>query len=274
MGYWSLLTLQAAAAAAPAEFSYVVVADRDPSAASVLAGSIGKAFPSASNESNGSFARLRFASCPEEAPSYHLNRCIRARLPAHGTPSVAFSIETESTSNVTGSVVHRRHTVWCIGSHGLGRIELPGLLPFGQAAKLEAELARCVDEALGAGDRWGQAEDRDGRRIWHVPLDPGRLAADAALARGWAPERAIVEVLEAVSTHRASGRCSFRGRIAYVESGKRLRAEDWVEFSGPCRWEGKDGISRMFSQGGLGAGETARIYLSYEDGALQYLEAL
>jgi hypothetical protein len=65
-----------------------------------------------------------------------------------------------------------------------------------------------------------------------------------------------------------------RARVAYVENGERLRLDDVVQFSAPCRYGAEDPISRMMEQNGLGAGVSARIYIDRRDGELIYFEAL
>jgi len=256
------------------DFQFVTVPGRNKGALAVLEGVVTSRFP---NARRASLDRGQFDRCDDRTLPTHVDRCARALLPpspAGDAPLVAFAIEDVVTSNVIGSVVHRRHTISCIGSRGVGRAELRTQLTAAQAQAAQELLAPCVAEALGRSEGWGRPEERNGVRLWQVQVDGAQLAQDAGQARGWAPESAIVEILDAVTTHRVTGSCSLRGRIVYVESGERLRADDEIELSAPCRWEGPDPISRMFTQGGLYAGPSARVYLAYRDGILVYLEAL
>ena len=256
------------------DFRFVTVPGRNKAAMEVLEGMVASRFP---NATRASLDRAPLDQCDSRTLPSHVNRCVRALLPpspAGDPPLVAFAIEDVATSNVTGSVVHRRHTISCIGSRGVGRAELRTQLTAAEAQAAQELLAPCVAEALGHSDGWGRPEERNGVRLWQVQVDAAQLAQDAGQARGWAPESAIVEILDAVTTHRVTGNCSLKARIVYVESGERLRADDEIELSAPCRWEGPDPISRMFTQGGLYAGPSARIYLAYRYGILVYLEAL
>lgn len=80
--------------------------------------------------------------------------------------------------------------------------------------------------------------------------------------------------MDAVTTHQTTGRCALQGRIVFVEAGRRLREGDRVALDAPCQWEGPDKVSTMFTQSGLYAGRTVRVYADYSDGALLYVEAL
>jgi hypothetical protein len=256
------------------DFQFVTLPGRNKVAMTVLERMVTSRFP---NARPASLNRGPLDQCDARSLPTHVNRCVRALLPpspAGDAALMAFAIEDIATSNVTGSVVHRRHTISCIGSRGVGRAELRTQLNAAESQAAQELLAPCVAEALGHSDEWGRSEERNGVRIWQVQVDAAQLAQDAGQARGWAPESAIVEILAAVTTHRVTGRCSLRARIVYVESGERLRADDEIELSAPCRWEGADPISRMFTQGGLYAGPSARVYLGYRDGILLYLEAL
>ena len=215
--------------------------------------------------------------CDARALPSHVDRCVRRLLPpspAGDAPVVAFAIDVVASSDVIRSVVHLRHTISCIGSRGVGYAELRTQLTAAVSQAAQELLEPCLAGALARGDAWGRPEERNGVRLWQVQVDPAQLAQDRGQARGWAPKSAIVEILDAVTTHRVTGSCSLRARIIYVEFGERLRADDEIELSAPCRWEGPDPFSRMFTQGGLYAGQSARVYLAYRDGILVYVEAL
>ena len=216
----------------------------------------------------------RFASCDGRAGFSITSRCVRALLPDRRPPTVALAIEAEIVSNVSGSVTFRRDTLWCIGSRGTARIQLGDELADVPPAEIVEKLPVCVAGALAEPSGWGGAEDRSGGRTWRFPIEEERLAGDGPHARGRGSEYAVVEAMDVVTTHRTTGRCSFEGRIVYVESGRRLRAGDRIALEAPCRWEGGDKLSRMFTQTGLSAGRSARVYVDYSDGTLQYLEAL
>lgn len=214
-----------------------------------------------------------FQACTEGSPSHQVDRCVRALLPAPdgAGPTIAFVVQPVARSNVTGSVVHRSHEIHCVGPRGIGRIGLPGLWPDVEAQDIAARLPDCIAASLETGWRGGVQPDGDG--VWRFPVTADRIAGDGPQARGWGAERAIVQVIDAETTHRTSGRCALSGRIVYVEAGRRLRAGDRFEVAIACRWEGEDRASRMFTQS-FGAGHTARLYLRYDDGGLAYLEAL
>jgi hypothetical protein len=214
-----------------------------------------------------------FQACTEGSPSHQVNRCVRALLPAPDAagPTIAFVVQPVARSNVTGSVVHHSHAIHCVGPRGIGRIGLSGLWPEVEAQDIAARLPECIAAALETGWRGGVRVE--GNDHWRFPITADRLAADGPQARGWGTESAIVQVIEAETTHRITGRCALSGRIVHVEAGRRLRAGDRFEVAIPCRWEGEDRASRMFTQS-FGAGASARLYLRYEDGAVAYLEAL
>lgn len=219
-------------------------------------------------------AAIDFSSCAERRGVDRFNRCVRAKLPDDHRPRLAFALQTESISNVTGSVVFDRQTIWCIGPRGTARIQLGGELSDADTGRIVAALPGCVADALREPAGWGGAEDRDGVRTWQFPVEEGRLAGSGPQARGRGSEFAIVEVMDAVTTHQTTGRCALQGRIVFVEAGRRLREGDMVALDAPCRWEGPDKVSAMFTQSGLFAGRTVRVYADYSDGKLLYVEAL
>jgi len=215
----------------------------------------------------------RFAACNDRNFTGSSIRCIRALVPeGSAPPTIVFTIERRIISNVTGSRRFNRDTIRCVGARGSGRIGLPDAFTPTAAAQVAAGLPDCVRTALDDGRGWGRSETMGGVRTWSIPVEVDRLASDAAQARGWGPEQAIVEVLDAHTTTRNTGQCSLKARILYVESGYRFRAGDRVEIAAPCRWEGPDRISKMFAEGPYGSGQTARISVSYRDGVLQYVQ--
>lgn len=265
--------LQAPAVSAPQQaipaYQYLLV-EQDP-AIRQLSPMIARATPSAQAAAPGSFD---FSSCAEWRGADRFNRCVRATLPDDDRPRLAFALEKQTVSNVTGSVVFYRHTIWCIGPRSIARIQLGGELSDNDAGRIVAALPGCVADALREPAGWGGAHGRNGVRTWRFPLDEARLAGSGPQARGRGSEYAIVEVTDAVTPHQTTGRCALQGRIVFVEAGRRLREGDRVALDAPCQWEGPERVSTMFMQSGLFSGWTARVYVDYSDGQLLYVEAL
>jgi hypothetical protein len=274
---WSMMSflallLAGAQPQVPSTFSYVLIEGRKSSPERHLQPLMARAVP------NGRRADLPAApltACSRRGLSDHQQRCIRALVPdAPGARMVALSIEEEFVSNVTGSVVHQRDTIRCIGPRSTGRIELGTELARARQERIVADLPACIAAALSGAGEWGGGIADPAAPLWRFPLQDDQLAADAQQARGRGSERALIEIDEAITTHRARGQCSLRGRIIFSEATRYLRTGDMVEVASPCRWDGPEKASRMFTQGGLFAGQIARIYVSYRDGALEYVEPL
>lgn len=159
-----LATLQLAATASgppPAISAYhYLLAEQDP-AIRQLTPLIAQATPSARAVAP---AAIDFSSCAERRGVDRFNRCVRALLPDDNRPRLAFALQTESISNVTGSVVFDRQTIWCIGPRGTARIQLGGELSDADAGRIIAALPDCVADALREPAGWGGAQDRSGVR--------------------------------------------------------------------------------------------------------------
>ena len=248
---------------APAEFDFLIIATAE-SETAILSPLI-RDLSSAARPASA----IDLGDCDHEDFVDLRSHCVRALLPAR---TIAFMVDPQLISNVTGSVVHRRDRLICIGPRGVGRIQLGRQLGPSHAEQIAAGLPGCIAAASAPDSAWGGGLIEGG--LWRFPLDEERIAADGAHARGRAAERAIVRFTRADTTHRNTGRCSVAGRIIYVESGTHLRAGDRFELAAPCRWEGPDRISRMFTQGGMIPGWTGRISISYRDGAVEFVEPL
>lgn len=265
------LHLLAAASASPERVQYLAVGPDD-ATVRMLEKVAAAALP---NMRRARIDVAPFVKCRTRSFHDHANRCMRALLPDTTPTTVILSVEPGMNSNVTGSVVHHWHDIRCLGQRGSARIELGRkLLSDATIAEAASKLRACVDSAIAADEKWSIFTERDGVRTWRFPVVPERLAGDSGQARGSAPEYAIVEVQDAITTHRVKGSCSLTARILHVEGGKRLRAGDEVAFEGPCRWEGADRFSKMMTQGGFLPGSSARVYVRYDSGELLYAEAL
>ena len=269
--YAALYLLVAAAPAPPEQVQYLAVGP-DEASVRALEKVVSTALPKARR---ARIDNAPFIACRTRLFHDYANRCMRALLPDTRPVTVVLAVEPGMNSNVTGSVVHHWHDIRCLGQRGSARIELGRkLLSDATVVEAASKLRACIDSALADDDTWSLFTERDGVRTWRFPVVPERLAGDSAQARGSAPEYAIVEVFDAITTHRVKGSCSLTARIIHVEGGRRLRAGDEVTFEGPCRWEGADKFSKMMTQGGFLSGRSARVYVRYDSGELLYAEAL
>lgn len=251
-------------AATPADFEFILFEGPD-GAVQTLAPAVAVAAP---NARASSLENAHFRAC-RDTYSDQRTRCIRARLP-EGRPILALAVDSQTVSNVTGSVRFQRHSIRCIGNRNTGQIRLDAEVARERPEALGARLRECIAAALAEPGDWGGGLTRG---LWSFPIREDRLASDGSQARGWAAERAIAEVDAAVTTHRSTGQCSLSATIVHVESGRRLRSGDRFAVAAPCQWDGADRASRMFTQG-FTPGNSMRVYVRYEDGVVAHLEAL
>lgn len=236
-----LLGLQAAAAQpappapVPAEVQYVRVAGREERAMKLFA-SLAEGSPSAARVRAATIAPSSFERCAATPRAYLYgidSECIRALVPEAGRgrpPVIALAVLENRRPNITGRVVLKGHTIWCIGPRSLGFEDLNDPLD-GMSGEIgvQAKVDECIADALSVERE--MVRDGEGRGHWLYAFAPDRLAENAQVARGSADGIATVRIASFVGGPR--GPCRAFGTIEHVENGPALRAGDPIVIEMP-----------------------------------------
>ncbi len=208
-----------------------------------------------------------------------VDMCIRRLVPAPegGAPVVALLIDEDRISNVTGSRVHFRHKLHCVGQRSMGFAALGDRdvrSDFTIDTEAKEEVRSCLATAMTPRNAALLGRDaRDGTPLWRLPLSRYR-AGDANHARGLGSEEAIVTIEEIRrSPARRDGLCLIRGRITQEDAYYFLRTGDVVEARMRCTGEARAGFLRAIAPAGLRRGSSARIHVD-SDGELLFVEPL
>lgn len=220
----------------------------------------------------------RFEACLTGLRTVHTaNPCLRALVPAPGRRGsvIALRIGMQAISNVTGSRVHYRHELFCIGQRSIATAALgddddrAGRFDRNSAAAIRA----CLVSAMSPRNAAALGRDpRTGAPLWRVALDR-HLPDNAAHARGRGSEQALVDVQQVRRRPGPGGRCFLRLRVGEVEGYFFLRRGDLIEVAAPCTGDARAGFERALAPPPIRRGSRGRIYLDY-DGEVLFLEAL
>lgn len=211
--------------------------------------------------------------------SDRVDMCIRRLVPApqRGVPVVALYIDEARISNVTGSRVHLRHRLRCIGQRAIGFASLgdrDDRRLATVATDVKEEIRTCLTTAMTPRNAalLGR-EARSGGPLWRLPLAP-YLPRDAAHARGLGSEEATVtiEALHRVPTRRRP-LCLIRARVQEEEAYYFLRTGDLIEARVACAGEARADFLRTIAPEGLRRGSRAKIHVD-SDGELLFVEPL
>lgn len=269
----SLLAIQPAAGAVR-ELVYLPVPSGDPGTLAAAEATV-----RAANEAGP--VRLRrsaadpktLARCVDERTGIdHANRCIRRQLPRRerGLPLVAILVENVRVSNVTGSRVHTRHNLYCVGHRSIARAEMGDRLrPTSPRIPSPAPVRDCLVEAASPAPLDAlRAPGAENGPLWR--LSAGAIAQDAGMARGSSAEHATVRIDSRRAT--AGPSCLLFARVLSVEQGERLREGDRIQLATPCAALPGEAPG-LASVRTIRPGARARLYIGY-DGGLRYLDPL
>lgn len=215
------------------------------------------------------FATPRFERC-SDTPRSRLHRidteCIRALVPEArdgDPPVVALAVIEDRRSNITGRVVNKSHTIWCIGARSVGFETLNGPLDGVADIGVQRDVDKCIADALSIERE--MVSDGEGNRRWVQAFRADRLAEHAQAARGSSDGIATVRVgrLEADP----GGRCRVAGTIEAVENGPALRAGDRILLELP---EGCSGAHPMLAPLAR-PGSLIRFYAAWPEG-IRFIE--
>ena len=238
-----MLAVQAAAAQPAAEASapeprarYVRVAGVEAGAMKVLA-ALAEAPDAALRlvAAEGSLPAFERCSDTPSARMYRLDtECIRALVPeTPGEPPViALAVVENRRSNVTGSVVLKGHTIYCIGARAVGFEDLNdplGRLPPGIGVR--AKVDECIADALSTERLEAMERTEGGGALWRFAWANDRLAASPQEARGSAYGIAALRIDR--FERGEGGECRVRATVEEVEQGPGLRSGDSVEIGLP-----------------------------------------
>ena len=274
----SLLAAQPAAAAGATvrDLVYLPIPSGDPGtldAAEAIVRAAGEAGPARLRRSAADPRAL--ARCVDErALIDQVNRCIRRQLPRRerGLPLVAVLIHNIRVSNVTGSRVHTRHDLYCIGHRSIARAEMNDRLQPSSRPRRPPPPGPVRDCLVAAASpapldalRPPGAENAP---LWR--LSAGRIAEDEGMARGSSAEHATVRIDSRRAT--AGPSCILFARVLSVEQGERLREGDRVRLALPCAAPPGEAPALAAART-IRPGARARLYIGY-DGGLRYLDPL
>ena len=240
-----ILAVQAAAAAQPAPEAapapepgarYFSVAGVEAGAMKVLA-ALAEAPDAALRLTAAGSSAPSFERCSAtpRARMYRIDtECIRALVPETPgePPVVALAVVENRRSNVTGSVVLKGHTIYCIGARSIGFEDLNDPLDRLTPPQIgvRAKVDECIADALSTERLEAMERAPEGGALWRFAWANDRLAASPQAARGSA--YGIAE-LRIDSFDRDGGECRVRATVEEVEQGPGLRSGDALEIALP-----------------------------------------
>ena len=193
-------------------------------------------------------AALRLAAADGPAPAFERcsdtprarmyridTECIRALVPeTPGEPPViALAVVENRRSNITGRVVFKGHTIYCIGPRAIGFESLDDLLDRLTPPQIgvRARVDECIADALSTERLEAMERAPGGAALWRFAWANDRLAASPQEARGSAHGIAALRIgrLE----RGEGGECRVRAIVEEVEQGPGLRSGDSVEIGLP-----------------------------------------
>lgn len=205
-----------------------------------------------------------------------VDACIRQLVPEPPPQGqhVAIWIQVQQISNVTGSRVHHRYSLRCIGQRNVATAALGDRWNPSDAITMQ-RASEAVRSCLQTAARTRNVEmlsrdDASGAPLWRLPL-ARYLPDNAAHADGLNSEEAVIEVQQVRSS--GDGGCLLRGRVSEVRGYYFLRTGDLVEVGGPCTGEAQANFRRVAAPERLRAGGTARIYVD-SDGEFLFAQPL
>lgn len=270
----SLLALQPAPAAGRTvrELVYLPIPSGDPgtlAAAEVIVRAANDAGPVRLRRSAADPKAL--ARCIDERAGIdRTNRCIRRQLPRRerGLPLVAILVEDVRVSNVTGSRVHSRHNLYCVGHRSIARAEMNDRLQSRRPAP-PAPVRDCLVEAAAPAPLDAlRPPGAETAPLWR--LSAGAIAQDEGMARGSSAEHATIRIVSRRAT--AGPACLLFARVLSVEQGERLREGDRIQLATSCAALPGEAPG-LASVRTIRPGARARLYIGY-DGGLRYLDPL
>jgi hypothetical protein len=178
-----------------------------------------------------------FERCSDtpRARMYRLDsECIRALVPETpgGPPVIALAVVENRRSNITGRVVLKGHTIYCIGPRAVGFEDLNDPLDRLTPPQIgvRAKVDECIADSLSSERLEAMERAPGGGALWRFPWTNDRLAASAQEARGSAHGIAALRIDR---FDREGGECRVRATVEEVEQGPGLRAGDAVEIGLP-----------------------------------------